>query len=266
MLVNSMIRLLFPSDPIDKKRPEEAYQEEFDEAKALGVACSLFSEEEFKIGRFRPIPEFELGNVVLYRGWMLSPDEFAGLANAITSKSVRPFTTPDQYRLCHHLPGWYNLCKEFTPETIFLERCSDFRKELAGINWPKFFVKDYVKSLTTSRGSTASSVEEVVEIVELIEKYRGQIEGGVCVRKFEELCPETEERYFVFQGRPFAREGAIPGVVKECAKRVDSPFFSVDVVNAADGRLRIMEIGDGQVSDKKKWPAAKLIEMFRDFA
>lgn len=247
-----MIRLLFPSDQLDKKRPEEAYQEEFDEATAIGIACSLFSEEEFKMGRFRPNPAFETGSSILYRGWMLSPEEYGELADAITSKSGRPFTTPGQYRLCHHLPGWYELCKEFTPETVFLNRYSDFRNELAGINWPKFFVKDYVKSLTTSRGSIANSVGEVVEIVDLIEKYRGQIEGGICVRKFEELCQETEERYFVFKGRPFAREGSIPEVVKECAMRVNSPFFAVDVVYATDGKLRLIEIGDGQVSDKKK--------------
>jgi len=79
------------------------------------------------------------------------------------------------------------------------------------------------------------------------------VEGGVCIRKFEELLPETEERYFVLQGKAFARCGDVPALVNEIAGRISSPFFSVDTVFAASGELRLIELGDGQVSDRKQW-------------
>ncbi len=41
----------------------------------------------------------------------------------------------------------------------------------------------------------------------------------------------------------------IPEIVGECAKRINSKFFSVDVIERADGEMRVVEIGDGQVSD-----------------
>jgi len=41
----------------------------------------------------------------------------------------------------------------------------------------------------------------------------------------------------------------MPRIVHECAKRLRSRFYSVDVVRRTDGQLRIVEVGDGQVSD-----------------
>ncbi|WP_334313903.1 ATP-grasp domain-containing protein, partial [Pseudomonas aeruginosa] len=38
-------------------------------------------------------------------------------------------------------------------------------------------------------------------------------------------------------------------------------FFSVDVVESTSGELRLMELGDGQVSDRKQWPAARFAAM-----
>jgi hypothetical protein len=44
------------------------------------------------------------------------------------------------------------------------------------------------------------------------QKFRGTIEGGICVRKVEDFIPETERRYFVINGRCFApsTDAAIP--------------------------------------------------------
>jgi hypothetical protein len=168
------------------------------------------------------------------------------------------------YRHCHYLPEWYESCREFTPETLFLKQNSDFATVLSELDWPGYFIKDYVKSLTTTRGSVATTIEEVGEIVSLIEQYRGQVEGGVCVRRLEALLPETEERYFVVGGRARARDGAVPSVVEEIATRVDSPFYSIDVVQSRDGRLRLIELGDGQVSDRKRWPAARFAEVLSE--
>ena len=39
----------------------------------------------------------------------------------------------------------------------------------------------------------------------------------------------------------------VPEILKECAKRIGSQFFSVDVIESKDGTKRIVEIADGQL-------------------
>lgn len=67
--------------------------------------------------------------------------------------------------------------------------------------------------------------------------------------------PATEQRYFVVDGQPFVASpnAPIPNIVSICAERIDSRFFAVDVVDRADGCKRIVELGDGQVSDLVRW-------------
>ena len=255
------MHILFPSDPFASASPDEAYADEFEAMRALGIHCSLFSFEEFEAGNFKAKQAIPTKAEVLYRGWMLKPDDYSRLESEVTAAGARLKTTLSEYQHCHYLPEWYELCREMTPETVFLQRNSDFVSALSGKNWSGYFVKDYVKSLSTARGSIASTVQEVGEIVTLIEQYRGHVEGGVCVRRLEALLPETEERYFVVGGRAYAREGAVPPMVQEVARRISSPFYSVDVVEAQNGTLRLIELGDGQVSDRKKWPVSRFVEV-----
>jgi ATP-grasp domain, R2K clade family 3 len=256
------MRFLYPCDPFEKKKPDEAYEEEFIVAQAAGLACSVYSAEDFESGEFKPRPPFAEGETIVYRGWMLTSDDYAKLHAAIEGKGGVPLTSLTQYCHCHYLPEWYHLCEDVTPKTIFLKRDDDFPSILAEQDWSAYFVKDYVKSLTTSRGSVAKSAGEIAEIVALIEQYRGQVEGGVCVREYEELQNESEERYFVFKQRAFSRDGLIPEIVEKIAARIQSPFFSVDIVLNAEGVPRLIELGDGQVSDRKKWSADRFVSMF----
>lgn len=256
------MRFLYPCDPFNKKKPDEAYEEDFIASQAAGLPCSLYSAEDFEQGEFKPHPSFSEDDEIIYRGWMLTPYNYQKLQNAIEAKGARALTTYAQYQHCHYLPEWYFLCEDFTPKTVFLSKDADFLSALLPFGWSTYFVKDYVKSLTTSRGSIAKNVAEVFEIVALIEKFRGQIEGGVCVREYENLLPETEERYFVFKRIAYARDGVVPEIVRIIASRIRSPFFSVDIVLNSDGHPRLIELGDGQVSDKKKWPADRFAEIF----
>lgn len=223
---------------------------------------ALFA-EDCELGRFKPRPSMPAGEDVVYRGWMLTPDAYTRLWSAVENNGGRMLTSPQQYRRCHHLPEWYPSCEDLTPKTVFLERNCDFPAALSNQNWRAYFVKDYVKSLTTSRGSVAKTSGEIGEIVALIEKFRGQVEGGVCVREFENLSPGSEERYFVFRRQAFGRAGPIPQIVEQIAARIDSPFFCVDIAQSIDGSPRLIELGDGQVSDRKNWPVDRFVDMFK---
>lgn len=184
------MHLLYPSAPDRSNAVDELFAEEYDAARSAGLACSLFCDEELESGRFRARPEFPANPKVLYRGWMLTPENYARLHGAILVAGGRPLTSPQQYRHCHYLPEWYPLCEDLTPATLFLSRNADFEAVLAQSPWRAWFVKDHVKSLTTQRGSKATNAAEVREVLDSIERYRGTIEAVYafgssrrCVRK-----------------------------------------------------------------------------------
>ena len=93
----------------------------------------------------------------------------------------------------------------------------------------------------------------------------GPTNVGVA-RRVESFLPDTERRYFVLDGVAHAASGDMPPIVHECAERLRSRFYSVDVVQRTDGQPRIVEVGDGQVSDLVGWTpkqfAAILAEHF----
>ncbi len=191
---------------------------------------------------------------------MLNPDEYESLVAAIESADSVAFIPKVEYLATHYLPNWYPLISEFTPTTRVYPVDADMPRELRELNWDRFFVKDYVKSLKTSVGSLVNEPSQVVRVLEEMKRYRGDIEGGICIRQVEDFLPETEKRFFVIMGHAFASDpaAAIPEIVDVCARRISSKFFSVDVIQRLDGALRIVEIGDGQVSDLVGWSAVSL--------
>jgi hypothetical protein len=247
------MRLLYPSSPLRSRQPDEQYQAEFEAVQSEGFEVSLFSVEEFQAGVFKASPWLPAGTTVLYRGWMLSKDEYTSLVEAIQRTGSHALNGTADYLACHHLPNWYPLLAEFTPETRIYPVDCDLAVELRALGWSEYFVKDYVKSVKTSAGSRVSKPEEVERVVSEMRRFRGVIEGGFCVRRVEMFMPDSERRYFVFDGKPIAPTGEVPEMVHQCASRIKSRFFSVDVVRRTDGASRIVEIGDGQVSDIVGW-------------
>lgn len=63
-------------------------------------------------------------------------------------------------------------------------------------------------------------------------------------------------------GKVFSAGGIIPEVVIEIAQLIDAPFFSIDMIENDAGQLRLIEIGDGQVSDIKEWPVVRFVRIF----
>jgi hypothetical protein len=125
------MRLLYPSDPLSSSTPDEPFVAEVEAARALGLGVSLFSFEDFEAGRFRARPPWAEGEEVLYRGWMMTPERYSELHAALVSRGALPLTSAAQYRLCHHLPEWYSIAPDLTPETVLLARDADFAAVLA---------------------------------------------------------------------------------------------------------------------------------------
>jgi hypothetical protein len=242
------MHFLFPSDPLNPRQVDEAFLPQVEAFRALGHGTSLFSMETEQLRG--PIPE---GSKVVYRGWMLNASEYEKMIDRIRARGAEPLIPLETYLSCHHLPNWYPLISDLTPETRIFPADTDLASELAALGWDRFFLKDYVKSLKTSVGSAISRPEEADSFIAEMKKFRGEIEGGFCVRRFEPFQAGTEVRYFVIEGTPHAPSGAVPDLVTDCSRRIASPFFSVDVTIREDGALRVVEIGDGQVSDLVGW-------------
>lgn len=256
--------LLYPCNPLRRNEPDELYAEECTTACVRDYSVSLFPFEEFLAGTFRARPSLPLGCTIIYRGWMLTLDHYKRLHSEIALAGAQLLTSPEQYELCHYLSKWYPQLKEFTPETHFYRESDDVHAKLRELGWKGCFLKDYVKSLSIEGGSMVRDLAKIPEVIAKMKSYRGQIEGGLCARQIEDFDPATEERFFVFRGRPFSRNDFVPDVVHEAAVRINSPFFTVDTVKRRDGIVRIIELGDGQVSDGKQWSAVQLVGLFRN--
>ena len=255
------MRLLYPADTFAPKTVDEVYTEEYAAAQAAGFDVSIFSFEDFQSGSFRPRSAVQGGETVLYRGWMMPPAEYALLYESILASGATPVTNVSQFTLCHHLPQWHALLSEFTAETRIYPEDANVEADLKAAGWDSCFLKDYVKSLSTDGGSLVLDLSNIPTVVAKMRKYRGQIEGGLCARRVERYDSSSEQRCFVWHGRAFSDAGEVPAAVAEAARRIHSPFFSVDLARRDDGVLRIVELGDGQVSDRKHWSCDRFISM-----
>ena len=248
-----MIHFLFPADPIDHSTPDEMFSGQPAALAIRGFTTSVLPDAVLNGDReLKAIPE---GSSVVYRGWMLKRDRYAALEAAIVAAGATAFTNTHDYLSTHHLPNWYPLLADLTPETRVYPADADIAAELRALGWGAYSVKDYVKSVKSRRGSIVRDPAEVVAVLDELREYRGEIEGGICVRRVEEFVTESERRYFVLNSVPYSADGSpVPAIVQECATRIASRFFSVDVVRRRDGVERVVEVGDGQVSDLVGWP------------
>ncbi|MBD2608607.1 ATP-grasp domain-containing protein [Scytonema hofmannii FACHB-248] len=258
------MRFLFPSDYFNPNKADAAYLEQVASMQNAGFATSVISLESLGSDLSKIIPVPTPDSKVVYRGWMLSPGDYELLVSVVESTGASVLTSKAEYLATHYLINWYPLITDLTPETKFYSVDDDLQSELNRLGWNGFFIKDYVKCLKTSVGSMIDKPSEIETVVAQMQKFRGSIEGGICVRRIEDFVSETERRYFVVYGKPFAAlpDEEIPEIVSECAKRIRSQFFSVDVIERKDGTKRIVEIGDGQVSDIVGWTVERFTQLW----
>jgi hypothetical protein len=254
------MRILYPLNPLNEREADEPYQDEFLKMKELGIECSLFDFDSLSF-EFYPSPRIESGEVVLYRGWMLDKEKYKKLEQEVSQKGASMLTSSKDYMNAHHMINWYDILSDLTPMTVFSER-AEVEEVLKDNTWGKYFVKDQVKSNSNEKGSIANSKEEISEILDLIEMYRGSIEGQVSLRMVEDFVEESEERYFIFNKEVYSNSEEYPEILNEINKRIGLPFYSVDLIKNTSGEVRLVEIGDGQVSDKKQWDLNNFVKIF----
>lgn len=255
------IVLLYPSSPLYPHRVDELYQEEYNCAKKMGLSVHCFDIEQIEQSKITPAI---LDNqTVVYRGYMLNQEAYDQLEKRF---GLRLFTCKADYFNAHHLPNWYETIKELTiPSVVSSEdRAKDDFKKFDG----RAFIKDYVKSLKTGKGSIVDSSEDIDRAIADMKHYRGTIEGGIVLRDVVDFKENTEKRFFIVNHKIFSPNAVIDSerhvLVAQAVTLLrlkNLAFYTVDVAATREGKNLIIEIGDGQVSDYVGWAVADFVKV-----
>lgn len=279
------MRILFCDSGFSSREVEYMYAEEYAAAKQQAIPTSLISFEALKKGNVqlalrsvRKAFEREQG---IYRGWMLTPSDYAVLYEALLEKNIELINTPQQYKFCHYLPESYETIKDFTPKTTYkkLEKpfdIDDFKDELAVFGHHPIIVKDYVKSQKhywteacfIPHADDLKQVEKVVS--KFLELQDTDLNEGLVFREYVDLekltthsksgMPLTKEfRLFVKHGKvietfKYWDEGDYENVeaklqhFQNILPKIQSNFFSMDIAKQNNGDWIIVELGDGQTA------------------
>jgi len=269
---------IFPCDPLNDRRVDAVFADQHDALLAAGFNCSVVDLDDPRI-TFGKNKQAVLRELCVYRGWMLGEKEYERLLHTIQTYGGYPITDENSYLVTHHLPNWYQYLHDVTPETMILPNgtynIADLPELVRGLlpQWGGIVVKDYVKSLKTGYGHIINENPDILpKIIEQMVQYRGRIEGGLCLRRFEQFIPDSEKRFFCVNGHAYTAaldsnirvmaESTYLALAAEVATRIPSHFFSVDIALTENLTPRVVEIGDGQVSDLVGWTPEEFAAMW----
>jgi len=269
---------LFCSDFFDKTQPDSDYAEEYFYVKKLGIPTYLFCLETFLENNKLRIAPTASPVTLIYRGWMVTCEQYDTLYNLLLDKGFSLINTPEQYRQCHQLPSWYGLLADNTAKSVWTQGVPSERdviQLLKSFDHKPLIVKDYVKSRKHEWGEAcfipnASDTGRAVQVVNtFLERQKDDLAGGIVLREYLSLkmlgvhekshMPIAKEvRVFCIQHKPFAYIQYWSGdecraiseyqsLIDTC-RNLDSNFYTIDLAQQENGNWIVIEAGDGQVS------------------
>jgi ATP-grasp domain, R2K clade family 3 len=284
-MVNVMI-ILFCLDPSNPRLPDEAYRAEAATAERLGIPFALVNHDALvhetdPARAIRQLPAQPSPRLGLYRGWMMTPDQYQGFFDALEGKGVRLLNDPTAYRHCHYLPESYSAIESHTPRSTWIKTRGEVSMdEIMGVlrqfGSAPVVVKDFVKSRKHEwaeacfipSASDRATVERVVR--RFLDLQGDDLSEGLVFREFVEFeplakhpksgMPLTKEfRLFFLDCQcvfwtPYWEGGDYAGLTPPMerfaavADGVRSRFFTMDVAKRRDGDWLIVELGDAQVA------------------
>lgn len=107
---------LFCSNPCDKHSPDLDYELEYNIIKDITYSVYLFSLEDLlQYNKIPKLPNHSYKTILIYRGWILSPQKYETLYNGLLSQGYILINSFNQYENCHLLPNWYKKIMNYTP-------------------------------------------------------------------------------------------------------------------------------------------------------
>ena len=259
--------LLYPGSYDDYRIIEDDMREEYNAASDTGLFhIILFNYDGWLAGdRLKLTNAGEVTDHVIYRGWMLKPEEYLALYKQLESRGITLLTSPDEYDALHMFPNVYPLIRKDTAGMMYFE---DGHVDLGKVKtrFPRFMVKDCVKSVkgTDFPAFFDRSVTqpEFDNRMELFYKYRGDLlTGGICIKEFLDLKRygdrTNEFRVFYANHRVISicRNSLQPEYTNEPPEELvrkytylPGVYYTIDYAELTDDTWKIIEAGDGGVS------------------
>ncbi|NUT98310.1 MAG: ATP-grasp domain-containing protein [Saccharothrix sp.] len=258
--------LIVPADPLRPRLPDEHFAPEADAARAAGIEVALVDHDALKRPdeAVRRVPAGE----AVYRGWMIAASQYDGFADALARRGTVLRTSAEQYRRAHELPGWYADLTTVTPESAWTqgdERAAFDRARKALGEGPAV-LRDYSKSMKHHWDEAAyiPDVADADAAWAIAHKFRelrdDDFAGGFVLRRFERFVSAEVRTWWVdgvcrlIGPHPDTPDSAVPepdlSEIGPLIAGLGLPFVTADLVLRADGRWRVVEVGDGQVSDR----------------
>lgn len=280
--------LLSCSDPFEGRRADPHFTSEARAARDLDMVVGLIDHNALLAGypgdAVRRVPKD--AGPAWYRGWMIPSVHYAALESALAERGTPLCTSGEQYRTAHELPGWYEVFEGVTPRSAWfaheplqpvpraavLALAAELlgAHESAGPGASGGIVKDYVKS-AKHLWSSACYVPDLADsdalertVAAFVTEQAEFLAGGIVLREFEDFgAPDglrsPEARVWWMDGSPVlvtahpdTPRAEVEPDLTEVAPRVgalSARFVCTDVVRRRDGAWRVVEVGDGQVSD-----------------
>ena len=260
--------IIFPSSFFSISKVDEDLQKEYDAVLDTGLfKVALFGYDKwFNEDKLivKDAPDTEC--TAVYRGWMMKPNQYERFYNLLLEKNIRLVTNPEQYRLMHIFPNVYEDVKEDTVKMELYPLHSEIDVEALKRSFNRFMVKDYVKSVKGTEFpryfNKNITQEEFDRWMEVFYKYRGDLlTGGICIKEFLDLARydyKTNEYRVFYINHEIATvcrnsgQGTYtpepPQELLEKYRHLNSPYYTVDFAELADGTWKIIEAGDGEVS------------------
>ncbi|KRN88809.1 hypothetical protein IV53_GL000779 [Ligilactobacillus ceti DSM 22408] len=290
---NKSLNFIYCNHPLYKNKVDFGYEEEFEISKKLGNNCALFSFEDMADGKLK-LSGDEIKGQAIYRGWMMKPKMYRTFYEALSQKGIELINTPEEYEKYHLLPNWYDEFQKLTAKSVWTEDLSDESlKEILQNFSEDVIVKDYVKSRKHEWDEACfipdvKDVNKALEVIKTFIKRQDEyLVGGIVLREFLELktighheksnMPISEEyRIFILNNIPIVMdsywhhaESNLSSEEKEwisdISKQLKSKFVTIDLARKTDGKLVIMELGDGQVSGLQDIPEDIFYNAFENY-
>jgi hypothetical protein len=282
--LESTVTILFPSDYSDRKKVEPDYADEYEAAsKFPEFKPLLFDYDSFAgDGTLKLCPESFSAGDGIYRGWMLTPEQYKTLYHALREKGITLINTPDEYETCHLFPSVKKHLFGNTPQSLIFEKDKQIHWDAVNKNFKKFMIKDYVKSVKGTNfpayfETPVTAKEMNARIAEFVEQRGELYTGGIVVKEYVDLRKygdsTNEFRAFFLNGKllSLCRNSNQPKSCKpppsEFVNRfgnLPSNYCTVDFAELSDGTWTVIETGDGQVSGlSAEQPAFKYFEDMR---
>lgn len=263
--------MLVPSDVFCSRRPDEHFAAEADAARDAGLDVALVDHDALTRtdDARHAVARVPGGGTALYRGWMLTSAQYAAFDAALANRDVTLRTTPEQYRTAHELPGWYPMLADLTPASTWTagDKVSDFERARQELGPGPAVLRDYTKSMkhywheamfVADLGDARAAWRVACRLRELRED---DFAGGFVLRRFEQFHAAEVRTWWVngvcvlISPHPDTPQDEAPTDldltgVQPTVSALRLPFVTVDLALRTDGVWRIVEIGDGQVSDR----------------